>query len=77
MPKGGKVTARTATEEQGNLWLDYRSAQEYSGLSRGFLWQRITSGELRAYKVGRKVRIRRADLDDFLSRRSAARTDRA
>ena len=61
-------------EEQAPVWLDYRGAQEYSGMSRGFLWQRIISGELRAYKVGRKTRIRRDDLDQFMRRRSAATT---
>ena len=62
-----------ATEEdQVPTWFDYGSAQRYSGLSRGFLWQKIAAGELRAYKVGRKVRIRRSDMDEFLSRRSAA-----
>ncbi|MDP9454424.1 MAG: helix-turn-helix domain-containing protein [Actinomycetota bacterium] len=64
------------TEEQVPVvWFDYRGAQEHSGLGRTFLWQRIASGELRAYKVGRKTRIRRADLDAFLSRRSAADGD--
>ena len=38
-------------------WFDYRAAQDYSGLSRTFLWDKIGTGELRAFKVGRKVRI--------------------
>ena len=65
---------KTETEQEASGWFDYKSAQEYSGLSRGFLWQRIGSGELRAYKVGRRVLIHRSDLDEFLSRRSAATT---
>ncbi len=64
----------TEMEDISSAWFDYKEAQEYSGLSRGFLWQRIASGELRAFKVGRKVRIRRSDLDEFLSRQSAATT---
>lgn len=64
----------TQTQEQGPIWLDYRTAQEYSGLGRTFLWQNIVSGDLRAFKVGRKTRIRRDDLDEFLCRRSAATT---
>lgn len=65
----------TAKQTLEDPWLNYREAQEYSGgLSRGFLWQRIASGELRAYKAGRRVLIRRSDLDEFLSRRSAATT---
>ncbi len=67
------MTGKTE-DQQSAVWLDYQGAQEYSGLSRGFLWQRVASGELRAYKVGRKVRIRRSDLDEFLSLRSAATT---
>lgn len=63
-----------ANQAPGDPWFNYRQAQQYSGLSRGFLWQRVASGELRAHKAGRRVLIRRSDLDEFLSRRSAATT---
>lgn len=60
--------------EQTEVWLDYLGAQGRSGMSRGFLWQRIASGELRAYKVGRATRIHTDDLDDFMRRCDAATT---
>lgn len=73
--KEGKVTTKTTEQDTVDCWFDYRGAQQYSGMSRGFLWQRISAGELRAYKVGRKVRIRRSDLDEFLRRRSATTSE--
>ncbi len=68
------MTTETGQRDAADCWLDYRGAQEHSQLSRGFLSQRVSAGDLRAYKVGRKVRIRRSDLDEFLCRRSAATT---
>ncbi len=59
-------------KQTADCWFDYRGAQKYTGLSRGFLWQRIVSGELRAYKTGRKTRIHKRDLDEFIRSRSAA-----
>ncbi len=68
--RGEDVT--TETVKRVPEWLSYRDASEYAGLSRGFLYQRIASGELPAYKAGRSIRIRREDLDAFLLRHGVA-----
>lgn len=62
-------------EPTRRVWMNYREASAYSGLSRTYLWQKITAGELRAYRSGRAVRIHSGDLDRFLRRESAATTD--
>ena len=62
----------TQTMRQCSEWLSYSDACEYANLSRGFLYKRIVSGELPAYKAGRIVRIHRGDLDTFLRQHRAA-----
>jgi excisionase family DNA binding protein len=52
-------------------WLSgYRDIQLYCGLSRWTILRAIQDGELRASKIGRKVLVRRADLDGFLGSRA-------
>ena len=52
-------------------WLDYADAERYCGLSRVSLWRLVKSGELPAYRVGRSVRFRRTELDNFFEERAA------
>ncbi len=48
------------------LWLSYPEAQRYSGLGRTKLWQLISSGDVKAAKIGRAVRISRRSLSEYM-----------
>ena len=48
-------------------WITYREASEMAGLSRTTLWKLLSTGEIRAAKVGRAVRISRHSLDEYLN----------
>jgi excisionase family DNA binding protein len=65
---------RTGTAQQVEpAWLKYEAASTYSGLGRSTLWKLVTSGEVRAAKVGkRSVRISRASLDEYMKGRAYA-----
>jgi excisionase family DNA binding protein len=52
--------------------MSYKQASSYSGCSRTWLWREISSGELKAFRAGRSVKIHKDDLDEFLRRQSAA-----
>ena len=47
-------------------WLSYPEAERYSGLSHTTLWRYVTSGELKAARVGRSVRIHLPTLREFM-----------
>lgn len=47
-------------------WVDYPTAQRYSGLSHTTIWRYVTSGEIRAARVGRSVRIHLPSLRRFM-----------
>jgi excisionase family DNA binding protein len=47
-------------------WINYPDAQRYSGLSHTTLWRYVTSGELKAARVGRSVRIHLPTLREFM-----------
>lgn len=47
-------------------WIDYPTAQRYSGLSHTTIWRYVTSGEIRAARVGRSVRIHLPSLRRFM-----------
>jgi excisionase family DNA binding protein len=51
-------------------WLTYAEAGEIVGLSRVTLWKLVSSGEVKAAKVGRAVRLSRQSLTAYM-RRSA------
>lgn len=51
-------------------WLTYPEAQQYAGLGRTKLWELVSSGEVRAARVGRAVRISRRSLDEYMERSS-------
>jgi excisionase family DNA binding protein len=53
-------------------WVDYPTAERYSGLSHVSLWRRVKNGELKAARVGRSVRIHLPSLREFLERASAS-----
>lgn len=56
----------TKNAEATAAWLDYRGAAAYSGLGRTTLTKLVTSGAVRAAKIGKAVRINRASLDSYL-----------
>lgn len=47
-------------------WVSYTEAERYSGLSHTTLWRYVTSGKLKAARVGRSVRIHLPALRDFM-----------
>jgi excisionase family DNA binding protein len=48
--------------------------ERHLGISRAGLWRLVKAGDLPAIHIGRRVRFRRDDLDEFLrARRSGAR----
>jgi excisionase family DNA binding protein len=51
-------------------WIDYPTAERYSGLSHTTLWRYVTSGELKAARVGRSVRLHLPTLREFMQRAS-------
>lgn len=51
-------------------WVSYPEAERYSGLSHTTLWRHVSSGELKAARVGRSVRIHLPSLREFMERAS-------
>ena len=51
-------------------WVSYPEAGRYSGLSHTTLWRYVSSGELKAARVGRSVRIHLPALQKFMERAS-------
>lgn len=47
-------------------WMDYPTAEYYSGLSRTTLWRLVKNGEVDASRYGRAVRISRESLESFM-----------
>jgi hypothetical protein len=52
-------------------WVDYPTAERYSGLSHVSLWRRVKNGELKAARVGRSVKIHLPSLRKFMEHASA------
>jgi excisionase family DNA binding protein len=49
-------------------WVNYPEAERFSGLSHTTLWRYVTSGELKAARIGRSVRIHLPSLREFMER---------
>lgn len=56
------------TDEIQKEWIDYPTAERYSGLSHTTLWRYVSSGELRAARIGRSVRIHFPSLREFMEK---------
>jgi excisionase family DNA binding protein len=59
-------------------WLTYREAEQLVGLSRTTLWKLVSAGEIEYRRVGRAVRINRANLEAYMrgtAQHSAAAAD--
>lgn len=57
-------------EEVQPEWIDYPTAEKFSGLSHVTLWRRVSAGEIRAARVGRSVRIHLPSLREFMESKS-------
>jgi excisionase family DNA binding protein len=55
-------------------WVDYPTAERYSGLSHTTLWRYVSKGQLKAARVGRSVRIHLPSLRDFMEEHSSEGT---
>jgi excisionase family DNA binding protein len=64
--KGGTLLIEPVQRE----WISYPEAERYSGLSHTTLWRYIGSGELRAARVGRSLRIHLPTLRSFMEERA-------
>ena len=53
-------------------WVNYTEAERYSSLSHTTLWRYVNSGELKAARVGRSVRIHLPSLREFMEHASAS-----
>ena len=51
-------------------WISYPEAERYSGLSHTTLWRYVSTGRLKAARVGRSVRIHLPTLHEFMERAS-------
>jgi excisionase family DNA binding protein len=59
----------TATpQEVTPQWLRFAAAESYSGLGRTTLTRLINTGEIRAARIGKSVRINRTSLDEYMER---------
>ncbi len=52
-------------------WVDYPTAQRYSGLSHTTLWRYVSSREIKAARVGRSVRIHLPSLKKFMEAKAS------
>lgn len=57
-------------EEVQPEWIDYPTAEKFSGLSHVTLWRRVSAGEIRAARVGRSVRIHLPSLREFMEEKA-------
>ena len=56
-------------------WFSYLEAEQFAGLSRTTMWRLVRSGEVKAARVGRLVRINRRSLEQYLERAAGNPTD--
>lgn len=57
--------------EVAQEWVDYPTAEKYCGLSHTTLWRYVKSGDIKAARVGRSVRIHLPTLRQFMEGRAA------
>jgi excisionase family DNA binding protein len=53
-------------------WINYPTAERYSGLSHTTLWRYVSSGEIRAARIGRSVRIHLPSLRAFMEMKAGS-----
>jgi excisionase family DNA binding protein len=64
-----KTLSKDAVQQE---WVSYPSAEKFSGLSHTTLWRLVGSGEIKAARVGRAVRIHLPSLRQFMNRKAGA-----
>lgn len=62
---GGAIVTEAAIDER-RTWFSQQEAARYAGVHEATIWRARKAGELQAGGVGRKVRIRRDELDRWL-----------
>lgn len=55
-------------EEHGVTWLGTAEAAGWLGITTRTLYRLIDAGDLEAYKFGRVIRLKRADVEAFIER---------
>ena len=53
-------------------WVSYSEAEQYCGLSHTTLWRYVSSGEIKAVRIGKSVRIHLPSLKRFMEGRARA-----
>lgn len=71
-PEHPEKEAALLKEPVQQEWISYPEAERYSGLSHTTLWRYVNSGELRAARVGRSVRIHLPSLRTFMEKKAGA-----
>jgi excisionase family DNA binding protein len=61
------VEAQTIVKRE---WFSYPEAERFAGLSRTTLWRLVGSGDVKAARVGRAVRISRRSLEEYMENQS-------
>lgn len=56
----------TVEKAGGRRWMGYPEAMRYTGLGRTMLTRLVTSGQVPAAKIGKRVLIDREGLDRYL-----------
>ena len=57
-------------------WISYPEAERYSGLSHTTLWRYVNTGQLKAARVGRSVRIHLPSLKQFMEAKATLNDQR-
>lgn len=47
-------------------YLTYEQARQLTGLSRQTIWRAIKSGDVKAFRIGRSVKISRSSLEEYV-----------
>lgn len=56
------------TTAESDEWLTLAEMRRFLKLSRTKCWELVASGEIRAVRIGRSVRVSRRSLDEYLER---------
>jgi excisionase family DNA binding protein len=56
----------TVEASMGAAWLTYKQAQDYANIGRTTMTRLVSTGEVKAARVGRAVRISRQSLEEFM-----------
>lgn len=65
------MTLKTGVEPAQPMAVDYVRASELLSVCPRTVWGMVKSGELKAVRIGRSVRIPMTELERFLSERTA------